>query len=261
MLNRPRRTAPWYRYVLGAGAAVALTAVGAAAMWTGWLPSRPIQWNDINGRLNLGNTGAAIESQRPIVVNNWPSAGALGYQAKSNGAFGASAVKGDEAAKHGDKDKDHDRGFAQWGAGRKAKLTGTAGKSGFGAGGLGHGGGLGTPSGGSIAHNTPASTAPKSSKSASSGAPKASGTHSGSGGGGGAITSAPAPALAENTTTVGDLATGAIGGIGTGLDLGFGPGTSAGGGSSMAATPEPASIMLIGTGALALAGMLRRRRQ
>ena len=86
MLNRPRRTAFWHRYVLGAGAALALTAAGAAAMWTGWLPSRPIQWNDINGRLNLGNAGAAIESQRPIVVNNWPSAGALGYQAKSYGS-------------------------------------------------------------------------------------------------------------------------------------------------------------------------------
>ena len=41
MLNRPRQTATWYRYVLGAGAVIALTAVGAAAMWTGWLPSRP----------------------------------------------------------------------------------------------------------------------------------------------------------------------------------------------------------------------------
>jgi hypothetical protein len=75
----------------------------------------------------------------------------------------------------------------------------------------------------------------------------------------------PAPAPPSPTTTVGDLAstvpgTGAVD-LGTGIGDPGSPIGGGGGGSSLAATPEPASIMLIGTGFLAAAGLVRRRRK
>ena len=253
MLNRPRRSATWFRYVLGAGAAIALTAVGAAAMWTGWLPSRPLQWNDINGRLNLGADGAAIRAERPIVVNQWPSAGSLGYQAKAEGGVFAGGDRASFAERFARRaDVGEKRGGALWGSDSRSRLSSTSGRSALGGGMGGHGGGLGTAGGVAPAQNGNSAASPKAAK-----APAAarSNGRSGSRGGGG---SAPA---GENTTTVGDLATGTTAGTGT-LDLGFGPGEPVGGGSSgMAATPEPASILLIGSGALAVAGLFRRRRK
>jgi hypothetical protein len=223
-------------------------------MWTGWLPSRPIQWNDINGRINLGNTGAAIDRDRPIVVNNWPSAGALGYQARANGSAIApgSLMASDASEKHGEIRGENG---AKWGLGAssRSKLVGTSDRAGMGAGAGGHGGaGLGTPSGVRFGQRNGDS----GSKA------KAAGTSSRSNGPRARSGGAPSPVPpSENSTTVGDLATGTGStGIG-GLDLGFGNDLPGGGGSGMAATPEPASIMLIGTGVLALAGIRRRRRK
>jgi hypothetical protein len=256
MLNRPGQTATWYRYVLSAGAVIALTAVGAAAMWTGWLPSRPLQWNDINGRLNLGDTGAAIRGDRPVVINQWPSAGSLGYQAKAEGlAFRSNAATFAERFARRDDHGDRDRGSASWGANLRSRLTATSGRSNLG-GGMGGSGGGGLGSGAGIAQvpkqNSP--SAPKVAKTSSPGRPSSSGRPGSSGGG--------APVPVPPSTTVGDLATGTAAGTGS-LDLGFGPGGSAigGGGAGIAATPEPASIMLIGTGVLAAAGLVRRRRK
>jgi hypothetical protein len=255
MLNRLRRSATWYRYILGAGAAIALTAVGAAAMWTGWLPSRPLQWNEINGRLNLGGSGAAIRGDRPIVVNQWPSAGSLSFQAKAEGGVFAGGERASFAERFARRtDIGERKAGALWGSDSRSRLSSTSGRSALGGGTGGHGGGLGTAGGVAPAQNAQHESSAKAAKAPA--APRSSGRPGSRGGGGGA----PAPA-GENTTTVGDLATGTTAGTGT-LDLGFGPGDpGAGGGSGMAATPEPASIMLIGSGALAVAGLFRRRRK
>jgi PEP-CTERM motif len=258
MLNRPRRTAAWYRYVLGAGAVIALTAVGAAAMWTGWLPSRPLQWNDINGRLNLGDPGAGVRGERPIIVNQWPSAGALGYQARGEGlTVGGSsnaATFAERFARRDDRD-DGDKGSARWGAKSKSYLTGTAGRSRVGAGIGGAGGGLGSGGGVAQVPKDSSKTEVKTTKVASSPKPSSPG-HSGARGG--APTPAPAP-----PATVGDLATNIPGTgvniIGAGIS-GPGIGIQAGGNAGLAATPEPASLILIGTGALA-AALFRRQRK
>src|SRR4051794_29741286 len=236
MLNRLRRSATWYRYVLGAGAAIALTAVGAAAMWTGWLPSRPLQWNDINGRLNLGADGAAIRGERPIVVNHWPSAGSLGYQAKAEGGVLAGGDRASFAERFARRaDIGEKKSGALWGSDSRSRLSSTSGRSALGGGMGGHGGGLGTAGGVAPAQNGTGESSPKAEKAAA--APRSSG-HPGSRGGG-----APraVPSASENTTTVGDLATGTTGGTGL-LDLGFGPGNpgggaGGGGASGMAATP------------------------
>jgi len=264
MLNRPRRSATWYRSIVGAGAAIALTAVGAAAMWTGWLPSRPLQWNDINGRLNLGGGGAEIRGDRPIVVNQWPSAGALGYQARADGALAGGSDRGSDRASFAERfarrpDNDDKRSGAMWGSDSRSRLSSTSGRSALGGGAGGHGGGLGTAGGAARVQNSSSQSSPKAAKAAPA-APHSSGRPGSGGSGGGAP--APVPPASENTTTVGDLATGTAGGTGT-LDLGFGPGDpiGGGGGSGMAATPQPASLMLIGTGALAVAGLFRRRRK
>jgi hypothetical protein len=275
MLNRPRH-ASWYRYVLGAGAVIALTAVGAAAMWTGWLPSRPLQWNDINGRLNLGDTGAAIRGDRPIVVNQWPSAGSLGYQARTEGlGFGSTnaATFAERFARRDDHDAD-DRGGAGWGASWRSRLAGTSGRSNFGGGIGGASGGLGT--GGGVAQASKQnSSSDKTSKSPSAAKPSSPGN-------GGSHGSAPTPVPAGNPVTLADLATGIpalpmpspppltpVGDPrGPGAPpiapdpLPLGPSTPplAPHAPPMAATPEPASIMLIGTGFLAAAGLIRRRR-
>jgi hypothetical protein len=224
-------------------------------MWTGWLPSRPLQWNDINGRLNLGDSGAAPRGERPVVINQWPSAGALGYQARAEGlAFGSNAATFAERFARRDDRGDKDRGSALWGSNLRSRLTGTSGRSGLGAAiGGGTGGGLG--SGGGIAQmpKQTSNAEPKVAKTSSPVRPSVG--HPGTSGGG-------SPAPAPPSTTVGDLATGTAAGTGS-LDLGFGPGGSAigGGGAGIAATPEPASIMLIGTGFLAAAGLIRRRRK
>jgi hypothetical protein len=55
---------------------------------------------------------------------------------------------------------------------------------------------------------------------------------------------------------VGDLAAGAVTDPGA-MDLGGGGGLS--GGDPMAPTPEPSSLLLIGTGILGAAGMLRKQ--
>jgi len=256
MLNRPRQTASWYRYVLGAGAVIALTAVGAAAMWTGWLPSRPLQWNDINGRLNLGDTGAAIRGERPVVVNQWPSAGSLGYQARAEGlAFGNSnaATFAERFARR--EDRDGDRGSALWGSNGKSRLTGTSGRSNLAGGIGGASGGLGT--GGGVAQvpkqNSSSDKATKAPSPAKPSSPGHGSSHSGG---------APAPVPPP---TVGDLATNMPGTgpiiLGNPGAPGIGIGGGGGGNPGMAATPEPASIMLIGTGFLAAAGLVRRRRK
>jgi hypothetical protein len=262
MLNRPRQTATWYRYVLGAGAIIAVTAAGAAAMWSGWLPSRPLQWNDINGRLNLGESGTAVRGDRPVVVNRWPSAGPLGYQAKAEGfalGGGGNAATFAERFPRREDRGDRERGSARWGSSSKSHLAGTSGRSSFAGGMGGPGGGLGT--GGGVAQ------VPRNGSSAEPKAHVASPSRPSSPARPGSRGNSPSPSPVppnENTTTVGDLATN-MPGTGT-IDIGIGdPGSpiggTGGGGSGLAATPEPASIMLIGTGFLAAAGLVRRRRK
>jgi PEP-CTERM motif-containing protein len=263
MLNRPRRTATWYRYVLGAGAVIVLTAVGSAAMWSGWLPSRPLQWNDINGRLNLGNAGAAVRGERPIIVNQWPSAGSLGYQAKAEGlaagTAAANALKFAERYPRLDDRGDKDKGSARWGASSKGHLADTAGRSNVGGGMGGIGGGLGTGGGVARVPKDPPKVESKAAKAPTPAKPSSASSGSRSGGGAAA---APVPA-----TTVGQLASTAPGIVASEVapalgDAGSGIGGvgSVGGSSGLAATPEPASIVLIGTGAFA-AALFRRRRK
>jgi hypothetical protein len=261
MLNRPGQTATWYRYVLGAGAIIALTAAGAAAMWSGWLPSRPLQWNDINGRLNLGATGAAVRGERPIVVNRWPSSGSLGYEAKAEGFAlgGNSATFAERFPRRDDQgngNRDREKGSARWGSNSKSRLAGTAGRSNLGGGTGGPGGG-GLGSGGGVAQVPKGNSSTEPKAKAPSAARPSSPARPGSRGG----TPAPVPP----PPTVGDLATnmpgtGPIDGSGI-VDPGNGIGIGGSGGGSLAATPEPASIMLIGTGFLAAAGLVRRRRK
>jgi hypothetical protein len=268
MLNRPRQTATWYRYVLGAGAISALTAVGAAAMWSGWLPSRPLQWNEINGRLNLGQAGAAVRADRPIVVNQWPSAGSVGYQAKVEGsAIGGNAATFAERFPRRDARDDKEKEAARWGGSSKSHLTGTAGRSNLGGSMGGPGGGLGA--GGGVAQ-VPKQSPPSQQNASKASSPAKPSSPGRSGSRGGApVPSAPAPvpsAPAPPVTTVADLATGipAASGAPTFVpQLGFGTDPLPAGSPApvVAATPEPASIMLIGTGLLTAAGLIRRRRQ
>jgi len=230
-------------------------------MWSGWLPSRPLQWNDINGRLNLGAAGAAVNGERPIVVNRWPSAGSLGYQAKAEGfAPGGNAATFAERFPRREDRNDREKGSARWGASAKSHLAGTAGRSGFAGGMGGSGGGLGTGGGVAQVPRGNSSAEPKDKKVVSPSKPSSPSRPGPRGGGG-----TPSPGPASPTTTVGDLATN---GPGTGaVDLGSGIGDpgrpigGSGGSSGLAATPEPASIMLIGTGFLAAAGLVRRRRK
>lgn len=266
-----RRTATWRRRALGIGALILIFGAGIAAMWTGWLPSRPIQWNDLNGRLVLGPAGADTAVAPQSARAAWPSAptvrvdkdplplAPVGLAADPSSAV----LQSDEARQNG----------AMWGSGSRSHLTSTSGHSGFGGGGHGGGGGLGAASGAGVTSAARRSGSPtlpggpKAAKSSSSG-----GSRSGGGGSGGssnastssANTSTPAATFSEQTTTVADLAAGTTPGAGANgaMDLGFGGGAGGDlglGGGSMSATPEPASILLLGTGILSLATMLHRR--
>jgi hypothetical protein len=77
------------------------------------------------------------------------------------------------------------------------------------------------------------------------------------GNGGSAPGQPTAPGGSEHTVTVGELVTGVAGtgagGLGTSLDM-------PGGGTPMASSPEPSSLLLIGSGMAAVAAIRRRRR-
>jgi hypothetical protein len=107
--------------------------------------------------------------------------------------------------------------------------------------------------------NTSAKVTSSSHKQSSSSPKKGSGgSHSGSGPGAPVVMPSPAmpPLFANQLIPLPDL----LGAGGTIPGIGAGVGHGAGGGGSLATTPEPGSIFLLGTGALGLLGVLRRRR-
>lgn len=104
--------------------------------------------------------------------------------------------------------------------------------------------------------------------SAHTSAPKPSRPPAASGGGSASGPGAAAPpagsAFGEETTPVGQLASGGSSSAGASAALGAGSSAlgsvHAGAASNLAATPEPASFALIATGLLGIAGLIRRRR-
>jgi len=81
-----------------------------------------------------------------------------------------------------------------------------------------------------------------------------------SGVGAGAATPPPGSAFGEETTPVGQLASGGSSSAAGSLGAGSSGSVHAGAASNLAATPEPASFALIATGLLGVAGLIRRRR-
>jgi hypothetical protein len=248
----PARPFVSWRRLAATGAVLAMTAAGAAAMWSG-LPSRPIEWNDLNGRLALGQTGAEITPDGPRTAGTWLShSAASGPRADLSWlqnvapalSSGLPAPKADSGP----------RGSANWwGASRKSELSSTSGRSGMGLGsGKGSGGSMGSGGVASAAKKPATTPAPKAAKANGNGngnGNRSGGSSGSSGSSGFSSQQTPIGALVPGVV-VADAATGGMDLAGSG---GFG------GGDPMAPTPEPSSLLLIGTGILGAAGILRKR--